>query len=184
MSEQVSVIESARDINVNVLLKYLPKDNNQNLPTVYKGGENSDLSERDILYKVLFDLKGDVTELKNIVVGLMKSNDSGGISAANNPALMQSVERLYEKEEQQSGEEIKVYKPQILPKEDQPEEQSRSISQQTEVVEESLSLADKEKEMIIKALQKYSGKRKKAAGELGISERTLYRKIKEYSIDS
>ena len=177
VAEQVSVIESSRDINAEILLKYLPEDNNQSLPTVYQGGENTDLSERDILYKVLFDLKGDVTELKNIVVGLIQNN-GGDISAVtNNPALMQSVQRLYEKKEEQPIEEPQVYKPQILPKEE-------AITQHEEVVEESLSIADKEKEMIIRALQKYSGKRKKAADELGISERTLYRKIKEYDINS
>ena len=177
VAEQVSVIESSRDVSAAILSKYLPEDNNQNLPTVYKGGENADLSERDILYKVLFDLKGDVTELKNVVVGLMQ-NSGGDISnVTNNPAIMQSVQRLYENKDEQQSEESQVYKPQILPKED-------AITQHEEVVEESLSLADKEKEMIIKALQKYSGKRKKAADELGISERTLYRKIKEYDINS
>ena len=177
VAEQVSVIESSRDISSDILLRYLPDDNNQNLPTVYNGGEAADLSERDILYKVLFDLKGDVTELKNIVVGLMQSNGGDISSVVNNPALMQSVQRLYENKDEQVVEEPQVYKPQILPKEEQ-------IVKHEEVVEESLSLADKEKEMIIKALQKYSGKRKKAADELGISERTLYRKIKEYSIDN
>ncbi|PCJ26153.1 MAG: sigma-54-dependent Fis family transcriptional regulator [Flavobacteriales bacterium] len=180
IAEQISVIESSRDINVETLLKYLPEDNNQNLPTVYRGGENSDLSERDILYKVLFDLKGDVTELKNIVVGLVQNNGTEISNAANNPAIMQSVQRLYENKEQHV-EEQKVYTPQILPKE---EVLGSSVPQHVEVVEESLSLADKEKEMIIKALQKYSGKRKKAAEELGISERTLYRKIKEYDINN
>ncbi len=177
VAEQVSVIESSRDVSVETLSKYLPEDNNQNLPTVYQGGENADLSERDILYKVLFDLKGDVTELKNIVVGLMQQNGGEIADITNNPALMQSVQRLYEKKEQQPIEEPQVYKPQILPKEEQ-------IIRHEEVVEESLSLADKEKEMITKALQKYSGKRKKAAEELGISERTLYRKIKEYDINN
>ncbi|MBL4593530.1 MAG: sigma-54-dependent Fis family transcriptional regulator, partial [Flavobacteriales bacterium] len=184
IAEQISVIESSRDINAEILLKYLPEDNNQNLPTVYKGGENSDLSERDILYKVLFDLKGDVTELKNIVVGLVQSNNSGAIDVANNPAIIQSVQRLYENKEERVEEETKVYTPQILPKEELLDADRSRSAQHAEVVEESLSLADKEKEMIIKALQKYSGKRKKAADELGISERTLYRKIKEYDINS
>ncbi len=179
VAEQVSVIESTRDISAEILLKYLPEDNNQNLPTVYQGGESADLSERDILYKVLFDLKGDVTELKNVVVGLMQSGSAGVSDVVDNPALMQSVQRLYEKKEE-TIEKPQIYKPQILPK----EEKEDQITQHTEVVEESLSLADKEKEMIIKALYKYSGKRKKAAEELGISERTLYRKIKEYSIDN
>lgn len=183
VAEQVSVIEKSREVSASVLNKYLPSDNNQNLPTVYKGSENTDLSERDILYKVLFDLKGDVTELKNIVVGLMQNSGGDISSVTNNPAIMQSVQRLYENKEEQSVQESEVYKPQILPREDQNNSSEVSVQHQ-ETVEESLSLADKEKEMIIKALHKYSGKRKKAADELGISERTLYRKIKEYDINS
>ncbi|MDG1475989.1 MAG: sigma-54 dependent transcriptional regulator [Vicingaceae bacterium] len=183
VAEQVSVIETSRDVNAANLMKYLPADNNENLPTLYKGDDKSDLSERDILYKVLFDLKGDVTELKNIVVGLMQ-NSGGDISTVtNNPAIMQSVQRLYENKEPQQAADPQIYKPQILPREEGVNSSS-SINVEEEVVEESLSLADKEKEMIIKALQKYSGKRKRAADELGISERTLYRKIKEYDINS
>jgi len=183
VAEQVSVIETSRDVNAANLMKYLPADNNENLPTLYKGDDKSDLSERDILYKVLFDLKGDVTELKNIVVGLMQ-NSGGDISTVtNNAAIMRSVQRLYEDKEPQQTMEPQIYKPQILPREEGVNSSS-SINVEEEVVEESLSLADKEKEMIIKALQKYSGKRKRAADELGISERTLYRKIKEYDINS
>jgi DNA-binding NtrC family response regulator len=178
VAEQVSVIESARDINAETLTKYLPVVNDTNLPAVFKGNENSDLSERDILYKVLFDLKGDVTELKNLVFGMIKNNGSGISDIENNPMLIQSIKRLYDKSEKIAKvEEEEVYKPKILPKEEQ-------ITHHEEVVEESLSLADKEKEMIIMALEKYHGKRKKAADELGISERTLYRKIKEYNIDN
>ncbi|MGB0882021.1 MAG: sigma-54 interaction domain-containing protein [Vicingaceae bacterium] len=183
VAEQVSVIESSRDVSATVLERYLPLNNEQNLPTVYKGDDKSDLSERDILYKVLFDLKGDVTELKNIVVGLMQNRNGDISEVTNNPAIMQSVQRLYENKEVASSLEPQVYKPQILPR-DESGSSSAPIVQNEEVVEESLSLADKEKEMIIKALQKYSGKRKKAADELGISERTLYRKIKEYDINS
>jgi DNA-binding NtrC family response regulator len=181
VAEQISVIESARDINATIIQRYLP-EGDSSLPTIYKGGDKQDLSERDILYKVLFDLKGDVTELKNIVVGLMQNGGDGVSSAANDPGLMQSVQRLYENKKQQSEEEQKVYTPQILSKEENTSSSHNDSDQ--EIVEESLSLADKEKEMITKALKKYSGKRKKAADELGISERTLYRKIKEYSINN
>ncbi len=178
VAEQVSVIESSRDISEEILLKYLPNTIDQNLPTVFKGDANSDLSERDILYKVLFDLKGDVTELKNLVFGLMKNQGNELGDLENNPALVQSIKNLYNKpQEVDRQEDNQVYKPQILPKEE-------SSVQHEELVEESLSLADKEKEMIIKALAKYNGKRKSAADELGISERTLYRKIKEYEIDN
>jgi len=175
VAEQVSVIESNRDITVEILKKYLPEQT-QTLPTVFKG-ENADLSERDILYKVLFDLKGDVTELKNLVFGLMK-NSGGDISEiVNNPLMIESIKKLYS-QPKKSETESQVYKPQILPKDEE------EVHEHEEVIEESLSLADKEKELIIKALDKHNGKRKKAADELGISERTLYRKIKEYEIDN
>ena len=177
IAEQISVIETTRDISAEALDTYLPANKTPNLPTIYQGDENSDLSERDILYKVLFDLKGDVTELKNLVFSLM-NNESTSLELSKNKALMQSMEKLFEKtEQQQLKEDQEIYQPQILPTE-------TPIVHHEEVVEESLSLADKEKELIVKALSKYSGKRKKAAKELGISERTLYRKIKEYSIDN
>ena len=177
VAEQVSVIESSREVSEEILATYLPAINpNQNLPALYQGEEKADLSERDILYKVLFDLKGDVTELKSLVFNLM--NNDGLAAETKNTELMQRVKRLYEKpEESEIVREQEVYRPEILPAEP-------PITRHEEVEEESLSLADKEKELIIKALDKYSGKRKKAAEELGISERTLYRKIKEYSIDN
>jgi len=177
VAEQVSVIESSRDITAEILLNYLPEVNTNSLPTLYKGGESSDLSERDILYKVLFDLKGDVTELKHIVLDLIKNNGAAFSDFENNPTLVRSFKKLYDNEPQQEKEEeTQIYKPQILSKKEQ-------LNEVEVVMEESLSLADKEREMIIKALDKYQGKRKKAAEELGISERTLYRKIKEYSIE-
>jgi len=177
VAEQVSVIESSREVSEEILSTYLPVINpNQNLPAIYQGEENSDLSERDILYKVLFDLKGDVTELKSLVFSLM-NNDSLQ-TEPQKTELIQRVKRLYDKsDESELVREPEVYKPQILPAES-------TIAEHEEIVEESLSLADKEKELIIKALSKYNGKRKKAAEELGISERTLYRKIKEYSIEN
>ncbi|OFY92407.1 MAG: sigma-54-dependent Fis family transcriptional regulator [Bacteroidetes bacterium RIFCSPLOWO2_12_FULL_31_6] len=178
VAEQVSVIESSRDITAEIILNYLPEVNTNSLPTLYKGAENSDLSERDILYKVLFDLKGDVTELKHIVLDLIKNNGADISDFENNPTLVRSFKKLYDKTSQlEDAEETQIYKPQILSKNEQ-------INQVEEVMEESLSLADKEKEMITKALDKYLGKRKKAAEELGISERTLYRKIKEYAIEN
>lgn len=176
VAEQVSVIEKKREVSEQVLATYLPNINgDQNLPALYKHEKNSDLSERDILYKVLFDLKDDVSELKRVLFGLMQNDTS--LKENTNTALMQSVKNLYEKPEVKKAVETEVYQPQILPVE-------APITKHEEVVEESLSLADKEKELIIKALYKYSGKRKKAADELGISERTLYRKIKEYAIES
>jgi len=177
VAEQISVIENAREITLDVLKRYIPEsDVTQSLPIVYNGNENADLSERDILYKVLFDLKGDVTELKNIVVSLMRSNGTDISDMEGNAGLIQSFKKLYEKPSHTIKEQKpEVYTPQILPKDN-------NTDVHEEIVEESLSLADKEKELIIRALEKHRGKRKNAATELGISERTLYRKIKEYDI--
>ena len=175
VAEQISVIESERNINQDILASYLPLNTTTNLPTLYKNKEDADLSERDILYKILFDLKGDVTELKNILFSLVNNNTTQ--VGTNNDSLMQSVKNLYKKSEAENVTTPTVYKTQIIPTKE-------VITTPKEVEEESLSLADKEKELIIKALKKYSGKRKKAADELGISERTLYRKIKEYTIEN
>jgi len=180
VAEQLSVIENSRSINADIILKYLPKEQKSNLPTLYQGSDKADLSERDILYKVLFDLKSDVTELKKLVFNIINNQDTTSVDVEkSNTAIIQSIKHLYTKPEEPVHEEThqeEVYKPQILPND--------PITQHQEIEEESLSLADKEKEMIIKALAKYNGRRKNAAAELGISERTLYRKIKEYKIDN
>lgn len=184
IAEQLSVIESNREITEDILSAYLPTYDN--LPALYKDQSKEDLSERDILYKVLFDLKGDVTELKKLVFGLLKTQTDGSVTANtpyqidNNASIIDSIKKLYHDEDDTPSlqeEAPEVYKPKILTPED-------TVIEHKEVEEESLSLADKEKELIIKALQKYRGKRKSAAEELGISERTLYRKIKEYDIES
>ena len=182
VAEQLSVIEQARDINAELLSKYLPKDTTSTLPIIYQGNDKADLSERDILYKVLFDLKSDVTELKKLVFNILNKQDTSPIDNEQNTALIQSIKHLYANSEETpqpttENKQEEVYKPQILSNDPQ-------ITQHEEVEEESLSLADKEKEMILKALEKYNGRRKNAASELGISERTLYRKIKEYKIDN
>jgi DNA-binding NtrC family response regulator len=180
VAEQLSVIESSRNINAEIISKYLPKDTTSNLPAIYQGSDKADLSERDILYKVLFDLKSDVTELKKLVFNIINNQDSKTLDNEKNTALIKSIQHLYSKPEDAQPEkkdEPEIYKPQIITPESR-------ITDHEEVEEESLSLADKEKEMILKALEKYNGRRKNAAAELGISERTLYRKIKEYKIDN
>jgi len=179
VAEQVSVIENKREIDSEIFKNYLPVINKQTLPAIYQGNDKSDLSEREILYKVLFDLKGDVNELKKLVYEIMKRN-VGNQSENDDYQLIQRFNKLYDNNKDESieeEEENKVYQPKIISKED-------TINSSQEIVEESLSLADKEKELIIKALNKYNGKRKNASQELGISERTLYRKIKEYSIEN
>lgn len=180
VAEQISVIENSRSITLETILKYLPTNNTSILPALYDGHDKSDLSERDILYKVLFGLKNDVIELKKLVYGIINNQDTSSIDLENKNSMLNSIQQLYsnqkENDENNSLEQEKIYKPQIL--------DNNNITQHEEVIEESLSLADKEKEFIIKALEKYNGKRKNAATELGISERTLYRKIKEYNLEN
>lgn len=180
VAEQISVIENSRNITAETIIKYLPTNKTSNLPALYDGADKGDLSERDILYKVLFDLKSDVIELKKLVFGIINNHDATTIDTENKSTLLKSMQQLYAKTEHIAAENTdqeQVYKPQII------RQQPDNITQHEEVLEESLSLADKEKEFIIKALEKYNGKRKNAATELGISERTLYRKIKEYNLD-
>jgi transcriptional regulator with PAS, ATPase and Fis domain len=182
VAEQISVIENSRNITSETIIKYLPTNKTSNLPALYDGADKSELSERDILYKVLFDLKSDVIELKKLVFGIINNQDAATIDTENKSNLLKSMQQLYAKTERATQEnnleQEQVYKPQII------RQQTDNITQHEEVQEESLSLADKEKEFIIKALEKYNGKRKNAATELGISERTLYRKIKEYNLDN
>ncbi len=182
VTEQISVIENNREISANILANYLPLDSNTSqLPTLYKG-DTSDMSERDILYKVLFDLKDDVNELKKLVFGIISNGNTKQplvSDSEENTSMINSIKRLYAKSDDLDMEKplsAEVYKPQIINPED-------DFSDHEEVEEESLSLADKEKEMIVKALRKHNNKRRKASEELGISERTLYRKIKEYDIN-
>jgi transcriptional regulator with PAS, ATPase and Fis domain len=175
ITEQISVIEKSRDINVNTLLKYLPQHNVSTLPMVIKG-ENSapDFSERDILYKVLFDMKKDLTDLKKVVLDLLENNQTG--AADFQPEHAKIINKIY----QEVGSEkapIRLDYPKAKP------ETPLEVEEHVDVEEPSLSLHEIEQEMIRKALVKHDGKRKSAAKELGISERTLYRKLNEYGIE-
>ena len=181
-TEQISIIEQEREISAPVLKLYLPElKPTSSLPMVQKK-EQDNFSERDILYKVLFDMKKDLNELKKLVLKIIQS-DSGTISTEEKTRI---IEQLYE--------DIQPETKNLLPHfTDTPAHQSTSsnhsiISEQEDFepvveVEESLSLEEKEKELISKALDKHRGKRKYAAQDLGISERTLYRKIKEYDLN-
>jgi len=180
ITEQISIIEKERTINGELLSFYLPKiDNFSSTPIVHKDAKDN-FSERDILYKVLFDMKRDLTELKKLVVQVLQADGGSGISSEDKEKI---ISRLY----QDITPEINK----MLP-EPQSNQSNQYVYPTTPVVqnyqevvevEESLSLADKEKELIKKALEKHRGKRKYAAQDLGISERTLYRKIKEYHIE-
>jgi len=180
ITEQISILEENRNLNEISLKKYLPIYEGSKLPALYKKEEEQTFSsEREILYKVLFDMKNDMTDLKRLVNDLM----SQGVDFANmNEDNARIIENLTTTENKNITfqEPVVSPKPVFIPRE--PESNSQ-IQDTEEFVEESLSLVDKEKELINKALGKHNGKRKYAAEDLGISERTLYRKIKEYDID-
>lgn len=177
ITEQISVIESERQISGEILHNYLPDYTASNLPVLANKDKN-DFSERDLLYKVLFDMKKELTEVKKLIVDILQSGGTG-ISSEDKSAI---IKKLYS--EISSGDEGQFEMPVEVAKSnteyDSPPYQNDF--QEHVIVEESLSLEDREKELIQKALEKHRGKRKYAAQDLGISERTLYRKIKEYSL--
>lgn len=178
--EQISVLSTEnKEITAEGLQRYLPKENS--LPALYRNplNDKDSLSERDILYKVLFDMKNDVIELKRIVVDLVDGKGQAGQLVKDNPGLFEDISV-------ENGSGIKEAV--IL---NIASQQNRSEGGQTEEVQdiahetedESLSIEKKEKELIIRALRKNNNKRKYAARDLGISERTLYRKIKQYELE-
>ena len=183
MAEQISVLETNRDISGNTLLSYLPQEGS-NLPSVIKNKKSeSDFStERDILYKVLFDMKSDLHDLKKLTLELMK-NGSAKVQEINTN-LIQKIYGSNEKESEITFEE----EPRNTTFNNQEEDDDFDENEQNylfaETVEEEeiLKLEKKEIEMIKKSLEKNKGKRKAAADELGISERTLYRKIKQFDL--
>lgn len=188
VTEQISIIETERTITSDDILKYLPNYSSTTLPAVVSKNNKSDgfENERDILYKVLFDLKGDVTDLKKLVLEMARTNNLDTSDTENSRILTQIIKDVNSGNERQlpAVSEPSLESPRVEsefpPLYSNPETDG---FQHHEVIEESLSLEDKEKEMIAKALEKYNGKRKMAANELGISERTLYRKIKEYDLN-
>ena len=180
VTEQISIIEKERHIGAENLQLYLPQNEDQMLPAIYEDSSSSKdqtfSSEREILYKVLFDMKKDMSDLKKLVFDLMQTSGDSSNLQKDNAVL---IRKLYEDQEYDILQHQSPAKPaaNISTPND-------SVIQDTEVfVEESLSLEDKEVELIKKALDKHNGKRKYAALDLGISERTLYRKIKEYDIN-
>jgi len=177
ITEQISVIEQERIITGEVMNRYLPSDDSTHLPALYKTKDEKSFSnEREILYQVLFDMKKDITDLKKLVFDLMKN----GNHPSDGKLDTQIINTLYHKKDTAS------VTPETLRRVNQesftPEKQT-NIEDTEEYIEESLSLQEKEVELIRKALGRHRGKRKYAAAELGISERTLYRKIKEYGIN-
>ena len=173
LAEQISILEINREINAEILNKYLPI--NSNLPVIqnsfFNTDENENFNERDLLYKILFDVKNDVTELKKLINSILNNDSNIQVSEDQKKLLSSQLEDV-------KKNEIKVNK-------GSKEENNKNFQLVTEVYNEneSLSIEDKEKELIIKALSKNKKKRKLAASDLGISERTLYRKIKYYNLD-
>ena len=181
MAEQISVLETNRDVTGNALLSYLPQEGT-NLPSVVAKKSESDFStERDILYKVLFDMKSDLHDLKKLTLELMK-NGSAKVQEIN-PNLIQKIYGSKENESEISFQENPVSST-YENKEDNDfdENEENYLFAETVEEEEILKLDKKEIEMIKKSLEKNKGKRKAAADELGISERTLYRKIKQFDL--
>ena len=179
ITEQISIIESEREIIAQTLSNYLPEYGGVKLPAIIKkDNEKSFSSEREILYKILFDMKSDMNDLKKLVFDLIRKGDVDVTLEDTNSRVIKNLFREVNGDDHRPGEPE-------TPSVDFTSHPSRNDIQDTEeIIEESLSLAEKEVEMIKKALEKYNGKRKMAANELGISERTLYRKIKEYGIES
>jgi transcriptional regulator with PAS, ATPase and Fis domain len=173
ITEQISIIESTREIDEETIKKYLPDYQPVKLPALYEKpiDEKTFNTEREILYKVLFDMKNDMNDLKRLVAEIMDKRS--GTEFQEEHAGM--IEKLY-----QSTDQSEAAPPQNLHI-NTPE--SQDIQDTEEIIEESLSLEEKEIELIRKALDRHNGKRKYAAEELGISERTLYRKIKEYNLE-
>ncbi|WP_118193813.1 sigma 54-interacting transcriptional regulator [Albibacterium indicum] len=178
IAEQVAVLEKDRVVNADALRKYLPTDERSTLPTTLDKNKGDDFSERDLLYKVLFDMKKDMMELKKLVVGIVNN----GVNASTIDEHSPYINQLYRDTAHPHGElpsasTLTIHQPKAEREED------LNMMEEAEEIEESLSLVDKESDLIKKALKKHKGKRKLAAQELGISERTLYRKIKDLNLN-
>ena len=170
IAEQMSVLETERRVDSETILSYLPETHRSRLPVRITTGSDgfeqgeAGANEKEMLYKVLFDMKAELDDLKQVVVRLM--NNGGAISKDDEA----KVQRVFSDSDSGSNLPVRLSKP------------NDQVVQDVVEIQSSLSLIDSERELIIKALDKHKNKRKLAAAELGISERTLYRKIKEYDL--
>ncbi len=193
IAEQISVIETERNISAETLRRYLPNNEQSTLPTLFGrtvqgNNDKSFNSEREILYQVLFDMRRDMNDLKKLVndimSGTVQTTPTTNYTATPAPYTPASVPATTS-DTAISAATISD-EPDLInmaPTGKQKMMQNRQVEDTEEYIEESLSLEDAEKEMITKALERHNGKRKLAAQDLKISERTLYRKIKEYGIE-
>ena len=189
IAEQVSVLEQNRTITAETLRSYLPTSGT-NLPAVIKTSkaESDFSSEREILYKVLFDMKSDLNDLKKLTMELMKNGNVKDVEK-NNESLIQKIYGNDDEEDADYEDSLDNTNTEVIsiPEHSSTNEETTSIQDKYHFAEEieeeeTLSLHDKELELIKKSLERHNGKRKLAAAELGISERTLYRKIKQYDL--
>jgi DNA-binding NtrC family response regulator len=197
ITEQVSVLSEKRILSAEDLLKFMPQLNERNLPIGVTNSSNStSFEEREILYKLLFDMKNDLNDLKSLVFELIKSNNLQVPNVAlgqlalpattpntprNNFTTTSASDYYLQGSNQMQSINNQLGTP-SQPFIIDPNQQSHDFHETVEVVEENLNMNQIEKEAIIKALKKHNGRRKEAADDLGMSERTLYRKIKQYDI--
>jgi DNA-binding NtrC family response regulator len=179
IAEQISVLAQDKSVGADELRRFLPEQNTQRLPMLMNGksgnGAQEFMNERDILYKLFFDMKKDVTELKRMFIDVLQNP-----AAAS--GLMAQESFLRDTHAENAVLEPISVKP-IAQGPNQPLYFPDDHIQEHVEVDDSLNIMDMEKELIEKALKKHKGKRKDAASDLGISERTLYRKLKEYNIE-
>ncbi len=185
--EQISVLEINRDIDADTLRRYLPQEGSLVPALVPRTQQNKDdnFTERDLLYKVLFEMRRDLTELKKLVHDVLQNESYGSQIIHDHSNLFDGMDdNTDDFDEQESQVSLRLDRP-ASTRPETPAYELNSIEDITHEIEddESLSLEKKEKEMIVKALRKNNNKRKWAARDLGISERTLYRKIKQYEIE-
>lgn len=179
-TEEISVIETKRQVNEAIIQRYLPESMKSNLPMIYRDARSSEShsdfsSERDILYKVLFDMRSDINDLKKLTLELMKEDQPSSDRFKEDNAKL--LAKVYDDFDQDTVLEVPSPRtnPAVIA-------DSQDLYDDDEIIEESLTLQEQEVEMIRRALDRNRGKRKDAASELGISERTLYRKIKQYKL--
>ncbi|HLV42635.1 MAG TPA: sigma-54 dependent transcriptional regulator [Brumimicrobium sp.] len=183
--EQISVIESEREISLQKIRGYLPEEVISGVPSVVnKNDGNDSFSDRELIYKFLFDMKRDMNELKKLVIELLNGNKDVDLTGTQRDVLNRVYSDISNEDSKkllESGSRDEVVERSDYAGPDEVTIVDSDYQEHIEV-EESLSLEEREMEFVKKALEKHHGKRKDAAKELGISERTLYRKIKEYNL--